>query len=116
MQDCHVQTVCIEQQIVIAAEIKTDSTDFGYLEPTVTQAGGARSGRNRRDAGGGGRRCRFWHQAHMENVVNRGIPVLIPPDAGKRKGATPGGDGGPYVFMRRVLETDLGKRLYRNAR
>jgi hypothetical protein len=58
----------------------------------------------------------YWHQAHTENVVNRGIPVLIPPDAGKRKGATPGWDGGPCVFMRRVLETDLGKRLYGNAR
>jgi len=53
------------------------------------------------------------NQAQMENVINRGIPVLIPPDAGKRKGARPGWDDRPYAFMRRVLETDLGKQLYR---
>jgi len=39
--------------------------------------------------------------------------VLIPPDALKRKGARPGWDGGPYAFMRRVLETDYGGGLYR---
>jgi hypothetical protein len=49
----------------------------------------------------------------MENVINRGIQVLIPPDAGKRKGARPGWDGGPYAFMRRVLATDHGGGLYR---
>jgi Transposase DDE domain len=38
--------------------------------------------------------------------------VLIPPDAGKRRGARPGWDGGRYAFMRRVLETDAGAALY----
>jgi hypothetical protein len=37
--------------------------------------------------------------------------VLIPPDAGKRKGTRPGWDGGRYAFMRRVLATDLGRDL-----
>ena len=40
-----------------------------------------------------------------------GIQVLIPPDAGKRKGARPGWEGGHYAFMRRVLETDEGAEL-----
>jgi hypothetical protein len=48
----------------------------------------------------------------MDAVASRGIQVLIPPDAGKRRGARPGWDGGRYAFMRRVLETDLGKQLY----
>ena len=48
----------------------------------------------------------------MDKLAGRGIQVLIPPDAGKRKGARPGWDGGRYAFMRRVLETDLGKQLY----
>ena len=39
--------------------------------------------------------------------------MLIPPDAGKRKGARPGWDGGLYAFMRRVLATDRGGELYR---
>ena len=38
--------------------------------------------------------------------------MLIPPDAGKRKGARPGWDGGLYAFMRRVLATDRGGELY----
>jgi hypothetical protein len=48
----------------------------------------------------------------MDAVAGRGIWVLIPPDAGKRKGARPGWEGGRYAFMRRVLETELGNQLY----
>ena len=54
----------------------------------------------------------YWHHDQMDAVASRGIQVLIPPDAGKRRGARPGWDGGRYAFMRRVLETDLGKQLY----
>jgi hypothetical protein len=32
----------------------------------------------------------YWHQDQMETIVDRGIQVLIPPDAGKRKGNRPG--------------------------
>ena len=49
----------------------------------------------------------------MEAVVNHGIQVLIPPDAGKRRGTRPGWDGGAYAHMRRVLATDRGGELYR---
>jgi hypothetical protein len=48
----------------------------------------------------------------MQQIVDRGIQVLIPPDAGNRKGNRPGWDGGLYSFMRRVLDTDLGGGLY----
>ena len=48
----------------------------------------------------------------MERIVDRGIPVLIPPDAGKRRGARPGWDGGLYAFMRRVLASEPGGELY----
>jgi hypothetical protein len=48
----------------------------------------------------------------MDQLASRGIKVLIPPDAGNRKGARPGWDGGRYAFMRRVLKTDLAKQLY----
>jgi hypothetical protein len=30
----------------------------------------------------------YWHQQQMERIVDRGIAVLIPPDAKSRKGAT----------------------------
>jgi hypothetical protein len=55
----------------------------------------------------------YWHKRQMENVVGRGIQVLIPPDSRRRTSARPGWDGGRYAFMRRVLATDHGKALYR---
>ena len=101
----------------MAAEINPDSPDFGYLEPMVDAACRelAAAGVSERPevmvavAG-------YWHQAQMESIVSQGTQVLIPPDAGKRKGTRPSWDGGPYAFMRRVLETTVGNALYRNAR
>jgi hypothetical protein len=58
----------------------------------------------------------YWHQVQMEAIVDRGIPVLIPPDVGKRKGIRPRWDGGLYAFMRRVLATDRGGGVYASAR
>jgi hypothetical protein len=46
----------------------------------------------------------------MDDVTaEHGIRVLIPPDSGKRKGERPGWTGGRYLFMRRVLASELGK-------
>ena len=113
MQGYNAQAVCNENQIVVAAEINADSPDFGHLEPMVCAAERELAGAGVAeaptvvvaDAG-------YWHHDQMDAVAGRGIQVLIPPDAGKRKGARPGWDGGRYAFMRRVLETDLGKQLY----
>src|SRR5215218_1698808 len=117
VQGYNVQAACTKKQIVIAAEVTIDSPDFGHLEPMVTAtetelaaAGVAKSpGVVLADAG-------YWHQAQMERIVSRGTVVLIPPDAGKRKGARPGWDGGLYAFMRRVLATDHGGELYRKRK
>jgi hypothetical protein len=49
----------------------------------------------------------------MDSLAAGGIQVLIPPDAGKRKGARSGWQGGRYEWMRRVLATESGQRLYR---
>jgi transposase len=116
MQGYNAQAVTNERQIVLAAEINGDSSDFGHLEPMVSAARQELEGAGVTqtpevlvaDAG-------YWHQAQMESIVNQGIQVLIPPDAGKRKGTRPGWDGGPYAFMRRVLATELGKALYRKT-
>jgi hypothetical protein len=113
VQGYNAQAVCTEDQIVIAAEVTVDSPDFGHLEPMVnaTEAELASAGVDERphvvlaDAG-------YWHQAQMERLVDRAIGVLIPPDAGKRRGARPGWDGGLYAFMRRLLATDFGGELY----
>jgi hypothetical protein len=117
MQGYNAQAVATEEQIVIAAEVNVDSSDFGHLEGMVTtaQAELQRAGVSDTvrvvvaDAG-------YWHQKQMEAVINKGIQVLIPPDAGKRKDTRPGWDGGPYAHMRRVLQTDLGSALYRKRK
>src|SRR4029450_24960 len=100
-------------ELVIAAEITTESPDFGHLEPMVRA-----TRRELRaielddpdvvlaDAG-------YWHQRQIEAVVSDGMQVLVPPDAGLRKGARPGWTGGLYDFMRRVLTTPDGRALYR---
>ena len=113
VQGYNAQAVVTAEQIVIAAEVTVDSPDFGHLEPMVsaTEAELSNVGINTplevvlADAG-------YWHQVQMEAIVDRGMQVLIPPDAGKRKGARPGWDGGLYAFMRRVLDTDHGGGLY----
>jgi Transposase domain (DUF772)/Transposase DDE domain len=113
VQGYNAQAVCTEQQIVIAAEVTVDSPDFGHLGPMVaaTQHELAAAGIEAApevvlaDAG-------YWHQAQIERLTGGGTVVLIPPDAGKRKGARPGWDGGLYAFMRRVLASDRGGDLY----
>jgi len=113
-QGYNAQAVVNEQQIVIAAEINADSPDLGHLEPTVTAAR-----RQLRkigilnkpeivvaDAG-------YWHNEQMDQLAAQGIPLLIPPDAGKRKTARPGWEGGRYTWMRYLLATETGHRLYR---
>ena len=113
IQGYNAQAVTNEQQIVIAAEVTVNSPDFGHLEPMVgaAQAELAKAGVMEApevvlaDAG-------YWHQPQMENIVNRGIRVLVPPDSSRRKGSRPGWDGGAYAFMRRVLATDAGGALY----
>jgi transposase len=113
MQGYNAQAVVTAGQVVIAAEVNTDSPDFGHLEPMVSSAQAELAGAGvtavpsvvLADAG-------YWHQQQMEAIIDRGMQVLIPPDAGKRKGARPGWDGGLYAFMRRVLGTDHGGGLY----
>jgi transposase len=114
LQGYNAQAAVDENQIVVAAEVTVDSADFGHLEPMVdaVESELERAGVKKKpevvlaDAG-------YWHQDQMENVVNRGIQVLIPPDAATRRGARPGWEGGLYAFMRRVLETEQGGGLYR---
>lgn len=113
MQGYNAQAVVTEQQIILAAEVNADSPDFGHLGPMIDAAERELSAAGitaspevvLADAG-------YWHQDQIEAIVSRGLPVLIPPDAGKRKGTRPGWDGGFYAFMRRVLATDLGGGLY----
>jgi hypothetical protein len=113
VQGYNAQAVCTERQIVIAAEVTVDSPDFGHLEPMIAATETELTGAGIRaapevvlaDAG-------YWHSEQMQQLTGRGTVVLIPPDAGKRKGARPGWDGGLYAFMRHVLASKPGGELY----
>jgi transposase len=114
IQGYNAQAVVNEQQIVLAAEITTNPADWSQLRPMIETALGElhQVGVTDKptvvvaDA-------QYWNEQHIDAVVaEHGIPVLIPPDSGKRKGERPGWTGGRYSFMRRVLATDLGKQLY----
>jgi transposase len=114
VQGYNAQAAVNEKQIVLAAEISVESPDFGHLEPMVDatvcelrRAGVAGKPKVAvADAG-------YWHHEQMDSLAGDGIQVLIPPDAGKRKSARPGWQGGRYEWMRRVLATELGQRLYK---
>jgi hypothetical protein len=97
---------------VIAAEITVDSPDFGHLEPMLNAAERELAaagvietpGVALADAG-------YWHTEQMQNIINRGTQVLVPPESIKHKTARPGWQGGVYDHMRRVLQSDYGGGL-----
>jgi Transposase DDE domain len=113
IQGYNAQAVVTEQQIIIAAEIVTQSPDFGQLEPMVDAALREldRAGVSERprtvlaDAG-------YWHTNQIEHLLADGFQVLVPPDSMVAEGPRRGWEGGMYSFMRRVLRTDLGRELY----
>ncbi len=118
LQGYNAQAVVNDEQIVLAAEITVETGDFSHLQPMVSatvkeleKAGVTETPEVAlADAG-------FWNEQHMDAVTaEHGIQVLIPPDSGKRDGPRPGWTGGRYAWMRHVLATDLGKRLYRQRK
>jgi hypothetical protein len=117
MQGYNAQAAVTAGQIVIAAEISVSSPDFGLLGPVMDAALRELEAVGVTDTPGvlvadtG-----YWHQVQMEQIVEHGTQVLIPPDAGNRKTPRPSWDGGLYAFMRRVLDTQLGGDLYRKRK
>ena len=113
LQGYNAQAVVTADQIVVAAELNNDSSDLGHLEPMIATALGELQGAGvceapkvvLADSG-------YWDQRQMQALVDLGIQVLIPPDAGKRQGTRPGWQGGRYAFMRRVLASEQGGALY----
>jgi hypothetical protein len=59
----------------------------------------------------------YWHHEQMDQLrLEHGLQILIPPDAGNRTTSRPDWNGGRYAFMRRVLQTELGKTLYKQRK
>jgi transposase len=117
IQGYNPQAVVNERQIVLAAEITTDSSDFGHLEPMVeaTRRELANAGITDQpgvllaDAG-------YWHNEQMDRVTASGLPILVPPEAATRKGIRPGWEGGRYRWMRAVLASEHGQQLYKKRK
>ena len=51
-----------------------------------------------------------------EVIANKHVQALIPPDSGTRESPRPGWTGGRYTWMRYVLASELGERLYRRRK
>ena len=114
IQGYNAQAVVTEQQIVIAAEIRTNAPDFSHLRPMIETALGELEQAGVTDKPRSCSPTRVLERAaHGPLTAEHGIQVLIPPDSGKRDGERPGWTGGRYSFMRRVLASELGKQLYR---
>ena len=114
LQGYNAQAVTTEDQVVLAAEIKTVGADFGNLEPMLdaTQRELRAAGVDEApgvllaDAG-------YWHGEQMQRITGRGIEVLIPPDTGRRRTTRRNWDGGRYDAMRDLLASERGSELYR---
>lgn len=114
VQGYNAQAVVDEGQIVIAAEITNNPTDFSNLDPMICAA------LDELDRAGVTDRPRialadvgYWNEQHMDEVIaNKHIEVLIPPDSAGRAEPRPGWTGGRYEWMRTVL-ANHGKLLYR---
>src|ERR671910_1721524 len=114
VQGYNAQAVVTEQQIVIAAEVSTESLDTANLRPMITaaeeelHAAGVSDGLDvvLADAG-------YWTNSAIEALAAEGLQPLVAPDADRRKQPRPGRRGGLYDFMRRVLASERGNELYR---
>jgi hypothetical protein len=115
VQGYNTQAVVSEDQIVLAAEITVEAVDFSQLRPMLTATLRELEHAGVSDTpevviGDAG----YWNEQHMDDVTaDYGIQVLIPPDSRTRDGERPGWTGGRYSWMRTVLRTELGDRLYR---
>ena len=92
LQGYNAQLAVNEQQVVIAAELTTDSPDFGHLEPMVRA-----TQRELRAVDVGDPRvvladAGYWHQRQIETVVSDGIQVLVSPDSEPAQRPSPGLD------------------------
>jgi transposase len=112
VQGYNAQAVVTAEQIVVAAEISTESLDTANLQPMITsachelQAAGVDAPEIvLADAG-------YWTNEAIETLTAQGIQMLVAPDADRRKEPRPGRRGGLYDFMRRVLASDRGQQLY----
>ncbi len=118
VQGYNAQVAATAEQIIVAAELITSSPDQGQLQPmaTATMRELVAAGVTERvetilaDSG-------YWDTAQIEQVIAREhCTVLVPPDGETRRAAGKVGhkrDHGLTAFLRRVIDSDAGRALYR---
>ena len=102
-----------DRQVLVAAEITTESPDFGHLEPMVRDTRREVAALGLSDLGVVLADAGYWYRRQMQLIADEGIQVLVPPDAGILTGARPGWTGGMFSFMRRVPVTSHSHDVYR---
>ncbi len=117
MQGYNAQAVANEHQIVIAAEVNADSSDFGHLEAMVSTARESLSGRV------SATRSRSWSRTPATGTKSRwracqqGDPGLDPAGRGQTSEAQgPVGTAAPTPTCDASLEAELGGELYRKRK
>ncbi|UUY03912.1 transposase [Svornostia abyssi] len=118
VQGYNAQVAATAEQIIVAAELTTSSPDQGCLQPmvrTITReldAAGVTEpiGTVLADSG-------YWDTAQIEAIISREhCTVLVPPDGETRRAAGKTGhkhDRGLTAFLRRVIDSEAGRALYR---
>jgi transposase len=108
------QAAATEGQVIVAAELITGANERQRLEPMANAAETelARAGVAERpdvilaDAG-------YWNTPQINELEGRGIRVLCPPDADRRKAPTKIRSGPDYERMRRRLREPEAEEAYR---
>ncbi len=121
VQGYNAQAVCTETQIILAAELSSDSPDARLLEPMMTAARAELAAVGIKQppdvvlADGG-----YWNTPQIEQVVAGGSQVLVNPDSSARP-TRPAEErrlrdkrvDGLYAHMQRVITSETGAALYR---
>jgi len=121
VQGYNAQAVCTERQVIIAAELSTDSPDGRLLEPMINAARGELAAVGVEQApeivlADGG----YWNAPQIEQVVADGSQVIVNPDSSARP-IRPADQRclrdkrvhGLYAHMQRVITSEYGAALYR---
>jgi transposase len=121
VQGYNAQVVCTETQVIVAAELSTDSPDGRLLEPMISAARGELAAAGIEEApdivlADGG----YWNAPQIEQLVTDGSQVIVNPDSSSRP--TRAADErrlrdkrvhGLYAHMQRIITSDYGAALYR---
>ncbi len=121
VQGYNAQAVCTQAQVIIAAELSTDSPDARLLEPMICAARDELTAIAIDEApdvvlADGG----YWNVAQIEAVLSRGSQVIVNPDSSARA-SRPADQrklrdkrvDGLYAYMQRVITSQTGAALYR---